>query len=348
MKYVVDTFPGREISIDGKPHLYFGGTSYLGLQSDEEFQNILIKNIKNYGTNYGASRKSNVQISVFKKVESYIANLVGSEAAVTMSSGYLAGQLVSKALHQDSYKHFYAPEVHTALQISSKKTFATFLNLDTAIRAHLDQHQTTPVLFLDSVDMAGENYPDFHNLKQLPLDQMILVVDDSHGIGIVGSNGGGAYKTLQALRAKELIVCCSLGKGFGIQAGAIFGAKKRISEFANSELFGGASPASPAMLKTLIDAEPIFKMKRKILKQHIDSFVNMIQNIGQFKYLEAYPSFGFSNAELVTHLQKNDIIITNFNYPTSSDPLVSRIVISSAHIKSDIQRLASVINTLHA
>ena len=92
--YTIDGFPGRTITKDGKELLYFGGTSYLGLQTDADFQSIFIENIKKYGTAYSASRKSNIKISIFDEVDQYLAEMVGSKACISMSSGYLAGQLV--------------------------------------------------------------------------------------------------------------------------------------------------------------------------------------------------------------------------------------------------------------
>ena len=46
--HFIDDYPGHEITIQGEKHLYFGSTSYLGLQFDAKFQNIFIKNIKKF------------------------------------------------------------------------------------------------------------------------------------------------------------------------------------------------------------------------------------------------------------------------------------------------------------
>jgi len=346
MAYSIDSFPGRELTINDTKYLYFGGTSYLGLQTDTQFQKLLIKGLKKYGTNYGASRKSNIQISIFKKVEAHLATLVGSQDCITLSSGYLAGQLVTQTMNTKYYEYFYAPDTHAALHISSKKHFTSFEDLNLEVRSHLTKFQSTPVVFLDSMDTECKNYPDFTALKQLPLDRVILVADDSHGIGIVGTNGSGVYQSLKALQPKELLVCCSLGKGFGIQAGAIFGKKQRISEFTNTDLFGGASPAAPANLSTLLQAENIFEEKRALLQQHIQLFISNVKNISQFIFVPNHPAFGFSNTKLATHLEAHDIIITNFNYPTKNAALMSRIVLSAHHTKHDIEHLSEVINNL--
>lgn len=344
MAYSVDSFPGREIISNGTSKLYFGGTSYLGLQADTEFQELLINGIKKFGTNYGASRESNVQLSIFKEVEQYLASLVGSQDCITQSSGFLAGQLVAQTMNTNNYELFYAPDTHAAVHIPSKERYSSFEGLNAAVREHLEKFQSTPVVFLDTLDTEGENYPDFKGLQQLPLDQIIIVADDSHGIGIVGNYGSGSYQVLKALQAKELIVCCSLGKGFGVQAGAIFGTKQRISSFVNTGLYGGASPATPAALSVLITAQDIFENKRALLQQHIQLFLSQVENTSQFTFVPKHSAFGFSNTKLATFLASNNIIITNFNYPTKNDALMSRIILSAHHTKTDIEQISKVLN----
>ena len=114
MAQYVDSFPGREITIAGKKHLYFGGTAYLGLQTDDSFKKLFMENVRKYGTNYGASRKSNVRLSVFRKAERHLSTLVGAEACVTLSSGYLAAQFTAQALNVKTHRFFYAPNSHPA------------------------------------------------------------------------------------------------------------------------------------------------------------------------------------------------------------------------------------------
>jgi len=344
MIYSVDSFPGRTILVEGKEYLYFGGTSYLGLQTDATFQELFINNIKKYGTNYGASRKANVQISVFQEVEEYLAHLVGSSGCVTLSSGYLAGKLVAQTLNTSKHQFFYAPEVHSALDISEKTGYDTFDDLDKAIRIHLRQKASTPVVLMDSIYISGEGYPDFAPLRRLPMEDIILVVDDSHGIGIVGAGGCGAYEKAKTLNPKELVVCASLGKGYGIQSGAIFGTKTRIEEIRKTKFFGGASPAAPAALASLIEGESIFEEKRKILKQNIQLFLSELRNPAQLNHHEDYPAYYFSNPQIASFLEKNKILITNFKYPNEHSPLMSRIVISATHTRKDIIHLSKMMN----
>ncbi|MGB5668017.1 MAG: pyridoxal phosphate-dependent aminotransferase family protein [Maribacter sp.] len=346
MVYYIDEFPGREIKIRDKKLLYFGGTSYLGLQTDEAFQNILIKNIKKYGTNYGASRKSNVRLSVFDNAEKLLAKMVGCESSVTLSSGYLAGQFVAQYFNTPNYKLFYAPNTHSALYNNYNKPYATFRVLNNAIREQLAlNNKIVPVVFLDSIDFEGDNYPDFTGLQSLPLDKVILIADDSHGIGIIGKEGEGIYRKLKGLNARELLVCCSLGKSYGIQAGAVFGNSERLEQLTDTPFFGGASPAAPASIATFIEAQSIFNMKRKLLLSNIGLFMTSVQNISYFRTMKGHPSFSFQDSYLTTYLEEKGFVLTNFNYPEESSSLMSRIVLSSHHTQKDIEQLAKTLNT---
>lgn len=348
MAYNVDSFPGREIVVNGKPHLYFGGTAYLGLQTDTAFQDILMNSIRKYGTNYSASRKSNVQLSIFKEAEDYLANLAGSEACISLSSGYLAGQFVTQSLQTSTYQFFYAPNTHSALYQKKIRPYTTFTALNIAVRDHLASKKNTsiPVIFLDAIDFSGCNYPNFEALRTLPISEIVLVVDDSHGIGLVGENGGGIYSILSQLRPKELLVCCSLGKGFGIQAGAVFGTNHRITALTETAFFGGASPAAPAAMATLLEAKNIYIEKRAVLKGHIDYFLANLKGSGRFHFMKNHPAFTFSDAQLAEYLAAHKIIVTCFPYPDEDAQLMSRIVISAAHRTGDIDQLLECLNIL--
>ncbi len=342
----IDTFPGRKLHINGNQYLYFGGTAYLGLQTAIEFQNLFISNIKKYGTNYGASRKSNLRISIFEEVEATLSSWVGSESCTTLSSGYLAGQFVVRQMSDPKHGLFYAPNTHSALFASEAKSYTTFATLNIAIRQHLETKPSkTPVVFLDAIDFSGNNFPNFEALRTLPLDQLILIVDDSHGIGIVGKEGGGVFRKINTFSPKELIVCCSLGKGFGIQAGAVFGSSARIKQMTDSTFFGGASPASPAALATLCEAKDIYHRKRLLLSQNVRRFLQEVLDTSRFLYMPQHPAFSYKDAALTQHLKKAGILVTSFHYPDEKADLMSRIILSASHTFEDISKLTTTINS---
>ncbi|WP_339706256.1 aminotransferase class I/II-fold pyridoxal phosphate-dependent enzyme [uncultured Kriegella sp.] len=344
MTHHIDGFSSRELLINGEKHLYFGGTAYLGLQKDKAFQGIFIENVIKYGTNYGASRKSNIRLSIYNEVEQHLKHWVGSQACITVSSGYLAGQLVAQTLQVEKHKLLYAPNTHSALMTDDSGSFESYSTLHAFLTDHLKQNPSkTPVVLLDSIDFSGNNYPAFEALRTLPLDKVILVVDDSHGIGVIGEHGNGIYQKLKHLGSQELLVCCSLGKGLGVQAGAIFGTENRINQLKNTAFFGGASPAMPAALATILGAQEIYAEKRRRLQQNINLFLDRLKYPKKFKFMKNHPAISFSDSGLTQFLTHNKIIVTDFNYPDEYSPTLSRIVLSAAHTKTDIVSLAKCI-----
>ncbi len=340
-----NTYPGREIILQDKSYLYFGGTSYLGIQANSHFQQIYSTNIKKYGTNYGASRRSNIQLSIFDEAETYLSEKATSEAAITLSSGYLTGQLIAQYFDTANYKTFYAPRTHSALSTNTTVHFKSYDQLNQALRLHLKSDSSTEALvILDTIDFFGGNFPDYSELKKLPLDKIILVADDSHGIGIIGNNGLGSYCALQQLHPKELIICGSLGKSYGIQAGVIFGSKTRINAFKDTSLFGGASPASPAGLATLIASENLYLNQRILLLQNISYFLAKLKNPKVLKSIRDFPSFMYKDPAFTAYLRTHYILLTHFNYPNTNAPLISKIVISAYHTQEDLDKLAFYAN----
>ncbi|MCW5516965.1 aminotransferase class I/II-fold pyridoxal phosphate-dependent enzyme [Muriicola sp. Z0-33] len=349
MEHYIDHFPGIHLKIKNKDYRYFGGTAYLGLQTDPKFQEIFIANVKNYGTAYGASRKSNIRLDIYDKAECFLANWTGSGACATLSSGYLAGQLVANLFNHPDYQPFYAPNCHTALFSTTEKgkynkPYATYTSLGIALRQHLEfKNAETPVVFLDAIDFSTTNYPNFDGIKSLPLEDIVLVIDDSHGIGVVGPEGAGVFPLLSKLNAKELLVCCSLGKAMGVQGGAIFCSKERHKKLTDTDFYAGASPVAPAYLPTLLDGWDLIQQKREQLHHNISTFSAGVENLKNLISIPNYPAFSYSDNLLTEYLFDNRVIVTHFAYPNEAADLSSRIVLSAAHKNDDIQYLVDLL-----
>ncbi|WP_127137719.1 pyridoxal phosphate-dependent aminotransferase family protein [Flagellimonas oceanensis] len=346
MAYPIQSIPDREILVDGKPHLYFGGTAYLGLQNYAPFKELYLSNVSKYGMHYGASRKSNVALDIYGATERYLAQWVGSESCLTMSSGYLSAQLIVQHLMEQGHTIIAAPNAHTALCINGVIITSSFNELEQQVSEEIDRNQLLPVVLFDTIDFSAQQFPKFDGLRNLPLEKIILIGDDSHGMGIVGDNGRGCYSMLKTLQPAKLMVCCSLGKALGIQAGAIFGDADDISMLESTPFYGGASPASPAFMATILDAKEIYSNRLEILKTNYHYFKTQLKNASFFTHMEGHPTFEFQNTEVASALNEDGIIFTNFNYPDENGPIVSRIVLSAYHTKEDIQTLANKLNAL--
>lgn len=343
-KYI-SGFPTREIYIDHHRFLYFGGTSYLGIQTLPEFQELLIDEIRLYGTNYGASRNSNIRLQIYDKSEKYLSSWVGSEACIVLSSGFMAGQLLARYFSPLDYKLFYTTPVHASLFSYDHVVFTDHAQLNTELQHHLDSEDSrSPVVFLDTIDFSPNTFPEFKELKKLPLKSCILIADDSHGIGILGSDGSGAYQYLQDLSPKELLVCSSLGKSMGVPAGAVFGTAARLDALRETSLYAGASPPAPAYMGALLKAAPLYASQRAILNELIEKFHHSLKYPEKFRFLQGYPVYESSDEDLAAYLRREGICITDFDYTAETESWQCRLVITAGHKPEDITLLAEKIN----
>lgn len=343
-----DQLPGRTLWIDGAEYLYCSGTSYLGVSCNEAFRECLVEGMKRYGTNYSSSRRSNLQLKVYEEAESYLAAYTGAEAALTMSSGFLAGQTLIQTL-QGSGLFLYAPGTHPAVWRSptdapdTAQEFEEWVDwLLQEVRAIPEQHI---VLVCNSLDpLQARNY-SFSWITSLPSEkQFTLIIDDSHGFGVTGTNGAGIYSQLSHVPHVRLIVVSSFGKAFGIPAGVILGDRQLIAALKASPYFGGASPAVPAYLYAFNQCEAVFAEARQKLFSNIAYFGDRLERPEMFSFFDGYPVFSTHRKALCPFLQQHQVLISSFRYPTPEHEPITRVILNSLHTTHDLQRLTDLIN----
>ena len=138
-----------------------------------------------------------------------------------------------------------------------------------------------------------------------------------------------------------------MGKGYGIQAGAIFGSTHNIHLIKNMPFFAGASPATPAALATFVKAQPIYEEQLFKLRENMVLFEKLCAFMFKFNYTTDHPAYSYVNEELTLFLEKHHIIVTHFPYPANQHPIQSRIVLSAYHSKENINKLAFYINEFY-
>jgi 8-amino-7-oxononanoate synthase len=337
----VNEIPNRIISIEGEEHLYFGGTNYLGITTLSEFQTILLASFQKWGTSYGSSRSANIQLKVYKTAEDLLAKQIGTDAAVTISSGMLAGKLALELLQQTTDLVFYLPNTHPALL----HPFSLPLLQNGKLNPFLFDPTVSKIgIVADAIPSLEVTPIDLSILLEIPKDKEItLILDESHSIGILGNKGHGVLNQYQLPNVHRKISIASLGKAFGLSGGVIAGDLDFISELQQQQAFIGASGMNPAFLETYINAQELYEVQRQKLQLNL-SYVesNLIPN-SAFTFAAAYPAIYFDNNELLNLLLENKIIPTSFPYPTASGKL-SRIVISAHHTKEDLDAMIKQLN----
>jgi 7-keto-8-aminopelargonate synthetase-like enzyme len=253
--------------------------------------------------------------------------------------------MVAKQFLNDPFVPIYLPGTHSALKIDPKAVETHYDNLETKLNELLELKKQA-VIFLDSIDFKGKHYPEFQPLKSMDLSSCILVVDDSHALGICGLNGAGSYEILKQLKPRELIVTASMGKGMGISGGVVLCEDHRANAITASATYGGASPAALAGLYAYLEAPEIYQKQLLKLHKNTKRFIKGLDYPEFFDHHLGHPAFGFQSAQLSKQLKEAGFVLTNFPYPTEKDPIMSRIVISAGHKKKDIESLCKTLNTL--
>lgn len=343
--FITNSIPARTAIFGSEAWLYFSGTSYLGLSQNLDFQNLIIEGLQKQGTNFGGSRLSNLRLQIFEAAENGLAKWTGAAAALTISSGTLAGQLVIKTL-QNSGKFYFAPGVHPALFGEGEYSNLDFHNWTQFILEETPHLKSPIVLFSNTLDPLKAKKFDFSWLQQLPNHIPItLVLDDSHGIGITGKDGAGVFSTLQLPENVELIVIASLGKALSIPGGVILGTQNFIQKIWQSPYFGGASPISPAYLHAFLQAKDLYQNRRQILFRNIEIFKSAIEPLNLFQTFDNYPVFYTPENTLADFLQQHKTLISSFPYPTAQSERITRVVLNAAHTEADLTQLLDLLKT---
>ncbi len=336
---------GTTIKIAKTNYLYFGGTAYLGIPTHKGFLKLYLKGIKKFGLNNGTSRGSNLQLGIYQAAETFAANKFEAPAALITSSGYLAAQLTTKYFAQLGTVR-YAPATHPALwQNQTPTTTGSFLNWSKNLVIEINSSRAKKwIIISNSLNNLFPEVYDFNFLSQINSNkEVVLIVDDSHGIGII-NNGKGVFSTIAKLKNLQIVAVASMAKALGVDAGLVLGSKKTISALKNTAEFLGASPPAAAGLYAFMEATNIYHKQLLKLQANTNLFALGLKNNANFKLENNFPVYLSTNKNLHNYLQKLGILISAFAYPNKNGAVLNRIVLSSAHKKTEIKKLLTLIN----
>lgn len=223
--YNLDQAPGRTALTDKKEFLFFSGYNYLGMNFVPGFLSLLHEGIDKYGWLFPSSRVSNTRLAMYEECEALLSEITGSEDTVLFSSGFSAGHA---AVLTGGSAILNAPGAHPA--IPGKKTgFVDFddwsnwlINENTGVNSHYT------AIASDSLNPLTATLNDFSFLKAVQ-KELIVVIDDSHGIGLTGKEGRGAGSLVPRLPQLDYLISYSLSKAFGISGGAVSCSRKQAS-----------------------------------------------------------------------------------------------------------------------
>ena len=189
---------GNVVTIDGKEVLMMGSNSYLGLTDHPEVKKAAIEAVETYGTGSSGSRFLNGSLDIHRMLEEELAELVGKPKALAFSTGFQANSgTISVLVEKDDYvitdKLDHA-SILDGCRLSLGKKLRFRHNDMEDLEEVLDRipRKSGKLIVVDGVfSMEGDiiNLPECARLCREYNAE--LMVDDAHGIGVMGENGAG-------------------------------------------------------------------------------------------------------------------------------------------------------------
>jgi 7-keto-8-aminopelargonate synthetase-like enzyme len=316
---------------------------------NEDFRKLVFKGMELYGVNHGASRNNNFTLDIFSKAEGLAAKRFLSEDSILVSSGYLAAQLVIQHYYA-SHQFIYSPESHPALYLGAP--LIPKIKYCDWVEQAIDEINKSkkPVLIISNAlnNLTPDIY-DFAWLSRIDSEhEVVILVDDSHGIGIIGEKGEGTYSKISELPNIQKIVIASMAKALGMDAGLILANSSLIHKLRTSPVYAGSSPPSPGILYAFVHSEEIYNQELIRLRKNINYFIEMVNTGSGLSFIKDFPVFLVNNETLVEEFIKNGINISSFPYPDPQGKKLNRIVFSSIHKMEELELIANTINSLIA
>ncbi len=341
--------PGRIVAVEGQTLLFFSGTSYLGLADNKAFHDKIKEGLDQYGSNFAVSRSSNIRLDIYDRFERFMAKEFLFEDCMTLSSGYLAGRLLVD-YYFNKGRMFYSPDVHPTLwgQGERKANGQSFESwADETVQLINTTDEAHYIIFTNSLsNLSAVIYP-FDWLNRIHPDKNVtVIIDDSHGIGVVGKEHKGISELLPPLRSSriETVVVDSIGKALGIPGGVIFGRRSLLEQLRHSPFYTGSSPIIPAYLFAFMQTGSERKKAMECLSRNIAFFkAHAPSGITDLTY--DYPVFLLKDDGVAEYCLDKGILLSSFPYPKPEGANLTRIVLNACHTEED---LLFLIQTLKA
>ena len=217
------------VKMAGKDVLMFGSNSYLGLSDDPRLKEAAIEAIRKYGTSWSGSRFLNGTLDIHLALEEKLAALVGKEEAVTYSTGFQVNLGVVSCLgFKDGYIFLDALD-HACIIDGSRLSFSRVLKFPhNDVEALEKKMQMAPLeapklIVVDGVySMEGDIAPVPQLVELCEKYNASLMIDDAHGLGVMGDHGRGTANHFGLTDKVELIMG-TFSKSFGSLGGFIAG-----------------------------------------------------------------------------------------------------------------------------
>ncbi|MDT6982577.1 8-amino-7-oxononanoate synthase [Streptomyces lusitanus] len=235
------------------PLLDLASNDYLGLARHPEVTEGAVRAARTWGGGATGSRLVTGTTELHAELERELADFCGFEAALVLSSGYAANLAAVTALAPHGSLIVSDAGNHASLidgcRLARGATQVVAHRDPDAVRKALDGHEGPAVAVSDTVfSVDGDAAPLAALAEACREHGAGLVLDDAHGLGVLGDGGRGAPHAAGIAGAEDVVVTVTLSKSLGSQGGAVLGPGRVIAHLVNAArtfIFDtGLAPAS--------------------------------------------------------------------------------------------------------
>lgn len=353
---IMESPAGVHVRSEGRDFLSFCSNDYLGLANDSRTRAAAIKAVSEYGVGSGAAHLVSGHQRIHHELEERLAEFTGRPRALLFSTGYMANLGIASALLkrgdsvlQDKWNH---ASLIDAARISDavlrRYRHGDIAQLETRLAETRDG---AAMIMTDGVFSMDGDLADLPALAQLAkTHDACLVVDDAHGIGVLGEHGRGSLEHYSLNETDVPILMGTLGKAFGSFGAFVAGSEELIEmliQFARTYIYTTALPPMVAgagiAALDIIEQEP---ERRAHLQKLIARFRAGAQSLGLALGDSMTPIQPIIVGDSARALQVSDalaaqgVLVTAIRPPTvPAGSARLRVALSAAHQEADIDRL---------
>ena len=247
---VLDSPQGARVRVDGRDLANFSSNDYLGLAADPRLVDAVRRSLDDCGVGAGASPLVSGHQRAHQEAEERFAAFCGLPRAILFGSGYAANIGILTVLAGPEAEVFGDRLNHACLHDGARLSRATYtryphLDMDALERALAASRAPVKVVATDAVfSMDGDLAPLPRILALCERHDAWLVVDDAHGIGVLGARGRGSLEHF-GIASPRIVYMATLGKALGGYGAFVAGAPDAIEwllQRARTYVFSTALP----------------------------------------------------------------------------------------------------------
>ena len=336
---------------DDKEYLMMASNNYLGLTFDERVIEGAIKGAQQYGTGSGGSRLVSGTFPLFTDLERELAKFKNTEKALVFNTGYMANVGTISAI-ADKNTIIFSDALNHASIIDgcrlSRGSVKAYNHCDVDELKYLlkeVERNTRKLIVTDGVFSMDGDIAPLDKLYELSREyNALLMVDDAHATGTIGSgHGTAAYYGLE----KEVdIQLGTLSKSLGSVGGYVAANSTIIDYLVNmSRSFIFSTALSPADIGAALAALHVLESDTSVLRRlqnNVNYMADCLNSIGIYATndTQIFPILIGSNEDTLTvsnYLYNAGIIGTAIRPPTV--PVGEsriRLTVTAAHNKEQI------------